>query len=169
MATQQLQLTGNVEALPMNSLDYDPTVTHTVSANANTIANTVGLHATNANTTQTIITDDTVNAHTANGIGLQAMNANTVQTIIADRDPKNQAHMQWKQNTRHWLTEFETLYGEGYRAKGQPHPEIAYDRKVPGGGADPGSGKIVQLEVPTTPGRPNPVADMLPFPSISVA
>lgn len=143
MATQVVQLTGNAAALPMNSLDYTTWSSSLLFANANTFANTVGLPATNANATQ---------------------------VIIADFDPKNrQDQMQWKQNTRHWFTEFETKYGEAYRNKGQKYPQIAYDRKVPGGGADPGSGKIVQLEVPTTPGQPNHVADMLPFPSVRVA
>jgi hypothetical protein len=161
MATQILQLTGGVEQLPSNALSYDATAIGTLAV-ANGTSN-ASMFATNANTTVGL---DVLSTNAVSQ--MLATNANTVAGLGTNPGVVWRT-MQWKISGFGWLTQYDTDPGQLTAQNGYPATFLAYDRKVPGGGADPGSGKIVQLEVPTSNTGNNPMAQMLPFPSISVA
>jgi hypothetical protein len=160
---QVLQLTGGTEQVLLNAAAYDAAAIGAWSVPFQLL---VGIVANAANTQQVMVTGF---LPLANTVGPIALAANTQQVrVVQPEDFQIRQMMQVRLNTWYWLTQYETtplqVTQQGYSLQ----IGVAYDRKVPGGGADPASGKIVQLEVPTVSGSPNFAAQVLPFPSISV-
>jgi hypothetical protein len=138
-----LQLTGGAEQNPMNSLDYNSAALGSLTAYTNATTNVVSTAQLSAG-------------------------ANLVIAIQVQPDAFYiRPLMQWTVNTYQWFTQYEQDPGQLTAPNGYYPTFLAYYRQNPGGGADPGSGKVVQLDVPTFSGQ-NPMAQVLPFPSIAV-
>jgi hypothetical protein len=99
---------------------------------------------------------------------LAAGPAFTQQFYSEPRDFHVRQFQQTRINSWYWLTQYDNEWGFCSQPGYNLNSVIAYDRHVPGGGTDPGSGKIVQLEAVTEIGKPNAGSCVLPFASISV-